>query len=107
MNVQFIKSIASMSGTVERFRDGRKLVARTSKRTGKTIFYILDPSKRSKKVKPSVQAHRSNFGAIASEVANRLRNGDTRPRTVIWKEVASSFTPNTSQSQDHHGTISQ
>ena len=107
MKVEFIKSIASMSGTVERLRDGRKIVARTSKRTGKTIFYVLDPSRRSKKVAPSVQAHRSNFGAIASEVANRLRNGDTRPRTVIWKEVAASFAPTSTQSQDHHGTISQ
>ena len=91
MNVQFIKSIASMSGTVERFRDGRKLVARTYKRTGKTCFYVVDPRcRRSKPTKSEIKA-RSSFGAIASEVARRLREGDTRPRSVIWKEVASTF----------------
>ena len=35
MDVELIKGIASVSGTVSRFRDGRKLVARTYKRTGK------------------------------------------------------------------------
>ena len=80
-----------MSGTVERFRDGRKLVARTYKRTGKTCFYVVDPRRRRYKPTKSEIKARSSFGAIASEVARRLREGDTRPRTVIWKEVAASF----------------
>ena len=87
MDVELIKGIASVSGTVSRFRDGRKLVARTYKRTGKTCFYVVDPRRRTKPTKSELKA-RSNFGAIASEVARRLREGDTRPRSIIWKEVA-------------------
>ena len=91
MNVELMKGIASISGTVSRYRDGRKLVARTYKRTGKTCFYVVDPRRRrSKPTKSEIKA-RSSFGAIASEVARRLREGDTRPRSVIWKEVASTF----------------
>ena len=91
MNVELMKGIASMSGTVSRYRDGRVLVARTYKRTGKTCFYVVDPRhRRTKPTKSEIKA-RSNFGAIASEVARRLREGDTRPRSVIWKEVASTF----------------
>ena len=91
MNVELMKGIASISGTVGRYRDGRKLVARTYKRTGKTCFYVVDPRRRSTKPTKSEIKARSNFGAIASEVARRLREGDTRPRSIIWKEVASTF----------------
>ena len=91
MNVELMKGIASMSGTVSRYRDGRVLVARTYKRTGKTCFYVVDPRRRRTKPTKSEIKARSNFGAIASEVARRLREGDTRPRSVIWKEVASTF----------------
>ena len=91
MNVELMKGIASVSGTVSRYRDGRKLVARTYKRTGKTCFYVVDPRRRRNKPTKSEIKARSNFGAIASEVARRLREGDTRPRSVIWKEVASTF----------------
>lgn len=90
MNVELMKGIASISGTVSRYRDGRKLVARTYKRTGKTCFYVVDPRRRTKPTKSELKA-RSNFGAIASEVARRLKAGDTRPRSIIWKEVASTF----------------
>ena len=86
MDVELIKGIASVSGTVSRFRDGRKLVARTYKRTGKTCFYVVDPRHRESEIKA-----RFSFGAIASEVARRLREGDTRPRSIIWKEVASTL----------------
>ena len=91
MNVELMKGIASMSGTVSRYRDGRKLVARTYKGTCKTCFYVVDPRRRRTKPTKSELKARSNFGAIASEVARRLREGDTRPRSVIWKEVASTF----------------
>ena len=90
MNVELIKGIASVSGTVSRFRDGRKLVARTYKRTGKTCFYVVDSRHRTKPTKSELKA-RSAFGTIASEVARRMREGDTRPRSVIWKEVAASL----------------
>ena len=91
MNVELMKGIASISGTVSRYRDGRKLVARTYKRTGKTCFYVVDPRHRRTKPTKSELKARSSFGAIASEVARRLREGDTRPRSVIWKEVASTI----------------
>ena len=86
MNVELIKGIASISGTVSRYRDGRKLVARTYKRTGKTCFYVVDP-RRSKPTNSELRA-RATFGAVASEVSRRMKNGDTRPRSEIWKEVA-------------------
>ena len=89
MNVELMKGIASLSGTVSRYRDGRVLVARTYKRTGNTCFYVVDPRRRTKPTKSEIKA-RSNFGAIASEVARRFREGDTRPRSSIWKEVAST-----------------
>ena len=88
MNVELMKGIASMSGTISRYRDGRVLVARTYKRTGKTCFYVVDPRRRRTKPTESEIKARSSFGAIASEVARRLREGDTRPRSIIWKEVA-------------------
>ena len=47
-------------------------------------------ARKSKPTKSELKA-RSSFGAIASEVARRLREGDTRPRSIIWKEVASTF----------------
>ena len=91
MNVELMKGIASMSGTVSRYRDGRKLVARTYKRTGKTCFYVVDPRNRRTKPTSSELKARSNFGAIASEVARKIKAGDTRLRSVIWKEVASTL----------------
>lgn len=94
MDVTFLKGIASMSGTVSRYRDGRKLIARTYKRTGKTTFHVFDPHKRSTRVSASEQASRSNFGTIASKVARRMSNGDKRPRTIIWHEVASELNAN-------------
>ena len=47
-------------------------------------------ARKSKPTKSEIKA-RSSFGAIASEVARRLREGDTRPRSIIWKEVASTL----------------
>ena len=91
MDVELIKGIASVSGTVSRFRDGRKLVARTYKRTGKTWFYVVDPRRRRTKPTPSEIKARATFGAVASEVARRIKNGDTRPRSEIWKEVESTL----------------
>ena len=88
MDVELIKGIASLSGTVSRYRDGRVLVARTYKRTGKTCFYVVDPRRRRTKPTSSELKARSTFGAVASEVARRMKNGDTRPRAEVWKEVA-------------------
>ena len=57
-------------------------------RNGKQKIYIReDKPRRSKPTSLELKA-RSSFGAIASEVARRLREGDTRPRSIIWKEVA-------------------
>ena len=47
-------------------------------------------ARKSKPTESEIKA-RFSFGAIASEVARRLREGDTRPRSIIWKEVASTF----------------
>ena len=89
----FPAGIANVSGTLS------KTTIITSKgvitkrvvacvRNGKQKIYIReDKPRRSKPTSLELKA-RSSFGAIASEVARRLREGDTRPRSIIWKEVA-------------------
>ena len=39
-------------------------------------------------------ATRRQFACIASEVARRMRDGDKRPRTIIWHEVESELNQN-------------
>lgn len=93
----FPAGIANVSGTLSKTTIitskgviTKRVVAQV--RNGKQKIYIREdkPRRRTKPTKSELKA-RSNFGAIASEVARRLREGDTRPRSVIWKEVASTF----------------
>ena len=89
----FPAGIANVSGTLSKTTIvtskgviTKRVVAQV--RNGKQKIYIReDKPRRSKPTKSELKA-RSNFGAIASEVARRLREGDTRPRSIIWKEVA-------------------
>lgn len=91
MNVTFNLPIASVSGLISRSRDGRRLIARTSKRTGKTTFHVLAPYQRRTRVTPAERARRSRFAIIAREVSRLICLGDPRPRAVIWHDVASSL----------------
>ena len=92
----FPAGIANVSGTLS------KTTIITSKgvitkrvvacvRNGKQKIYIREDKPRHSKPTKSELKARSSFGAIASEVARRLREGDTRPRSIIWKEVASTL----------------
>ena len=88
----FPAGIANVSGTLS------KTTIITSKgvitkrvvacvRNGKQKLYIReDKPRRTKPTSLELKA-RSSFGAIASEVARRLREGDKRPRKLIWAEV--------------------
>lgn len=42
---------------------------------------------RSTPVTKAELIHRKKFSVIASEVARRIKAGDTRPKSVIWAEV--------------------
>lgn len=94
MNVTFNLPIASVSGLISRSRDGRRLIARTSKRTGKTTFHVLDPYQRRTRLTPAERAQRSRFAIIAREVSRLIRLGDTRPRSVIWQDVSATLIAN-------------
>ena len=106
----FPAGIANVSGTLSKTTIvtskgviTKRVVAQV--RNGKQKIYIReDKPRRTRSVfpkngksglrlegNPRVLAARSSFGAIASEVARRLREGDTRPRSIIWKEVASTL----------------
>ena len=91
MQVTFNIPIASASGIVARSRDGRRLLARTSKRTGKTTFHFLDPYQRRTRVTPAERAHRDRFAIIAREVSRLISLGDPRPRAIIWQEVSATL----------------
>jgi hypothetical protein len=93
---EFPPELGKVSGTLSkrtyRTHDGiitKRVVAQV--RNGKQHLYIrIDKPRRAKPNAAELQA-RSAFGTIASEVARRMREGDTRPRSVIWKEVAASL----------------
>ena len=42
-------------------------------------------------VSANERAARSNFSRMAQEVAQRIRNGDHRPTSLIWAEVKNQF----------------
>jgi hypothetical protein len=56
-------------------------------RNGKQKLYLRDDKPRRTKPTKGEIAARSSFGLMASEVARRMANGDTRDRKVIWAEV--------------------
>ena len=93
---QFPAGIAQVSGTLSKSTivTSKGIITRrvvACIRNGKQKIYIReDKPRRTKPTKSEIKA-RSSFGAIASEVARRLREDDTRPRSIIWKEVASTF----------------
>jgi len=85
--VEFDKTfgIKSISGAISRQRmpDGTVLVTFCTKkgRIYTRVYNRKTPlSDRERKI-------RSDFSTIASEVAARRLNGDTRPKIVIWNEV--------------------
>ena len=92
----FPAGIANVSGTLSKTTIvtskgviTKRVVAQV--RNGKQKIYIReDKPRRTKPTKSELRA-RATFGAVASEVSRRMKNGDTRPRSVIWKEVASTF----------------
>lgn len=89
----FPAGIANVSGTLSKTTIitskgviTKRVVAQV--RNGKQKIYIREDKPRRTKPTPSEIKARSTFGAVASEVARRMKNGDTRPRAEVWKEVA-------------------
>lgn len=84
--------VAKVSGTLSkrtiRTKDGiitRRIVATV--RNGKQRIYIREDKPRTTKISTAETNARVNFAAIATEVAQRIADGDTRPRKLIWAEV--------------------
>ena len=61
------------------------MIYRTLK-SGK-IVVCAPPSPRSSALSPGEMKHRQQFAVIAAEVARRIREGDTRSKKIIWREV--------------------
>lgn len=77
--------IQSVSGAISRHRcsDG---TVRVTFCTKKGRIYMRD-YKRSTPLSENEKVSRAKFARIASEVARRIRNGDHRLKSIIWKEV--------------------
>ena len=84
-------NILSMHGTLQRNRDGSKLVVRTDSRTGKMTMHMLNPQQRSTPVSDAEIAGRTRFGAIGRAVQLRRKAGDRRPYKTIWHDVANEY----------------
>lgn len=84
-------NIRSMSGTLQRNRDGSKVVVRTSRTTGKMTVHLMQPSQRSTPVSDAEKAQRARFAAVARAIAARRRNGDLRPKHILWQEITAEY----------------
>lgn len=57
-------------------------------RNGITKAYLYHKAERSTPLSDAEQTTRTNFALIASEVAKRMRAGDKRSKSTIWREVS-------------------
>ncbi|MBO7459027.1 MAG: hypothetical protein J6T80_07230 [Paludibacteraceae bacterium] len=87
--VELIKGIASISGTITKRPNGDRLVARTYHGETRLYLFSKDAGVRKTPVTEREKAQRSQFAAIASEVARLRREGDKRAKKIIWCEVKS------------------
>ena len=88
-NCNLLPGIASISGKL-----GNVLFKTFTRRDGTSVTRIYRADARTKRrSRPSERelAQRRLFGRISSEVARRQRNGDTRPKKIIWDEVAQTI----------------
>ena len=84
-------NIRSMHGTLQRNRDGSKIVVRTNSRTGEMTMHFLKPQRRSTPVSDAERAGRTRFGCIAQAVQKLRKSGDKRPYKTIWHDVAAEY----------------
>lgn len=88
-HIEFDKAlnIRSMHGTIQRNRDGSKIVVRTNSRTGKMTMLYLKPQQRSTPVSQHELDIRNRFTLMSREVNRRIQAGDKRCKALIWEEV--------------------
>lgn len=89
MKVTLPQGIASISGTISSSRH-HKLIAKTFKKadgTKETRFYMMPRFQRSTPPSDKEIAARNRFWYMAKEVSRRIKDGDHRPRKIIWEEV--------------------
>ena len=91
--VQFDKAlnIQEIHGTLRRNRDGSRLIARTSSRTGRISMHLMKPQQRATPLTDAEIASRQRFALICREVTRRIKAGDHRLKSVIWAEVKAAL----------------
>lgn len=57
-------------------------------KNGTTKAYLYHKAERSTPLSDAEHTTRTNFALIASEVAKRMRAGDKRSKSTIWREVS-------------------
>ena len=90
MKVKLLPGIASISGKMGETKDGNRLEFRTFKKpdgTSEVRLYSIPKQKRKKPLSDAEIQARSRFAKTNAEVTKRVKNGDTRRRQIIFKEV--------------------
>lgn len=90
-------SIQAMHGTLQRNRDGSRVVVRTNSRTGRMTMMLLKPYRRTTPVSDAEIAGRNRFSQISREVAKRVKAGDRRLKSLIWAEVKAQLSDNATE----------
>ena len=94
MKCKLIPGIRSISGTLKRNADGSRLEFRTFKRpdgSTETRAYICPKTQRATPPSDKELEQRARFTAISAEVRRRIKDGDERPRKIIWAEVKAAL----------------
>lgn len=90
MKVDLIPGIKSISGTMGKTKDGKRLEFRTFTRSNgktETRLYVKPVYERTAPVTEAEQRSRSRFAAVSAEVTRRAQAGDMRRRGEIFSEV--------------------
>ena len=90
MKVELMPGIAAISGKMGETKDGHRLEFRTFKKAdGRTEvrLYSIPKQPRTKPLSEAEKQARSRFAKVNAEVSKRIKNGDTRIRQLIFKEV--------------------
>ena len=88
-NCNLFQGIASISGKM-----GNVIFKTFTRRDGTSFTRVYSSEGHKQRCTPPSdreKAQRTRFAAICRAVAQRQRNGDTRPKKLIWDELAKSI----------------
>ena len=94
--VKLMAGIASLSGNLGEFRF-RHLA------NGETRVYLGHPSPRQSPPSATELRTRDRFAQINAELTRRRKQGDTRPRAVLWREIAQNIEPSLGSERNQKG----